>query len=139
MTAKILFIVPGTPVPKGRPRFTRQGRTYTPAKTKSYEEQIAILSKEAMDGLEPLKTPVAVLVTVFFPVPASYSAKRRNACLAGEERHTKRPDLDNVVKAITDGMNGVVYEDDSQIVRIGATKEYYMDAMVEVMVQEMLD
>lgn len=139
MTAKILFIVPGTPVPKGRPRFTRQGRTYTPAKTKSYEEQIAILGKAAMNGLEPLKTPVAVLVTVFFPIPASYSAKRREACLAGLEKHTKRPDLDNVVKAITDGMNGVVYEDDCQIVRIVAKKDYCHDAMVEVMVQEMLD
>jgi len=139
VTAKILFIVPGTPVPKGRPRFTRQGRTYTPAKTKSYEEQIAILGKAAMNGLEPLKTPVAVLVTVFFPIPASYSAKRREACLAGLEKHTKRPDLDNVVKAITDGMNGVVYEDDCQIVRIVAKKDYCHDAMVEVMVQEMLD
>lgn len=139
MTAKILFIVPGTPVPKGRPRFTRQGRTYTPAKTKSYEEQIAILGKAAMNGLAPLKTPVAVLVTVFFPIPASYSAKRREACLAGLEKHTKRPDLDNVVKAITDGMNGVVYEDDCQIVRIVAKKDYCHDAMVEVMVQEMLD
>lgn len=139
MTAKILFIVPGTPVPKGRPRFTRQGRTYTPAKTKSYEEQIAILGKAAMNGLEPLKTPVAVLVTVFFPIPASYSAKRREACLAGLEKHTKRPDLDNVVKAITDGMNGVVYDDDCQIVRIVAKKDYCHDAMVEVMVQEMLD
>lgn len=139
MTAKILFIVPGTPVPKGRPRFTRQGRTYTPVKTKSYEELVAICAKRVMDCPEPLKTPVAVFVTVFFPVPASYSAKRREACLAGFEKHTKRPDLDNVVKAITDGMNGVVYEDDCQIVRIVAKKDYCMDAMVEVMVQEMLD
>lgn len=139
MTAKILFIVPGTPVPKGRPRFTRQGRTYTPAKTKSYEEQIAILGKEAMDGLEPLKTPVAVCVTVFFAIPASYSKNRREACLSGLEKHTKRPDLDNIVKTITDGMNGVVYEDDSQIVRIVAKKDYCHEAMVEVMVQEMLD
>ena len=138
MTAKILFIVPGTPVPKGRPRFTRRGRTYTPAKTKSYEEQIAILGKMAMDGLEPLKTPVSVFVTVFFAVPASYSRKRREACLNGSEPHIKRPDLDNVVKAITDGMNGVVYEDDAQIVRIVAKKDYCHYSMVEVLIKEEL-
>jgi Holliday junction resolvase RusA-like endonuclease len=50
----------------------------------------------------------------------------------------KRPDLDNIVKAITDGMNGVVYEDDSQIVSLHATKVYGTDAMVEVMVTEQL-
>ena len=138
MTAKILFIVPGTPVPKGRPRFTRQGRTYTPAKTKSYEEQIAILGKAAMNGLEPLKTPVAVLVTVFFAIPASYSQKRREACLSGAEKHTKRPDLDNIVKTITDGMNGVVYHDDAQIVRLLAQKDYCHEAMVEVLIKEEL-
>lgn len=136
MTATIAFTIPGNPVPKGRPRFTRQGRTYTPAKTKTYEEQVAALARAACP--EPLKTPVAVLVTAVFPVPLTYPKKRREACLNGLERHTKRPDLDNIVKAVTDGMNGVVYGDDSQIVRLVANKVYGTDAMVEVTVQEVL-
>lgn len=138
MTAKIQFCIPGNPVPKGRPRFTRQGRTYTPAKTKTYEDEVKAIALSAMVG-EPLETPVAVYVRAIFPVPASYSKKRTEACLSGSERHTKRPDLDNVVKAITDGMNGVVYVDDAQIVRLVATKVYGTDAMVEVTVQEALD
>jgi Holliday junction resolvase RusA-like endonuclease len=136
VTATIAFTIPGNPVPKGRPRFTRQGRTYTPAKTKTYEEQVAVLAKAACP--EPFKTPVAVLVTAVFPVPLTYPKKRREACLNGLERHTKRPDLDNIVKAVTDGMNGVVYGDDSQIVRLVANKVYGTDAMVEVTVQEVL-
>lgn len=138
MSAKIMLRIPGDPVPKGRPRFTRQGRAYTPAKTKTYEDEVAMLGKAAMNGQEPLKTPIAVFVYATFPIPQSYSKKRREACLDGSERHIKRPDLDNVVKAITDGMNGVVYDDDSQIVSIHATKVYGTDGMVEVMVKEEL-
>jgi Holliday junction resolvase RusA-like endonuclease len=138
MSAKILYKLYGEPVAKGRPRFTRQGRAYTPAKTKTYEDEVAVMAKAAMHCLEPLTTPVAVFVYVTFAVPQSYSKKRREACLEGLERHVKRPDLDNIVKAITDGMNGVVYEDDSQIVSLHATKVYGTDAMVEVMVTEQL-
>ena len=138
MTAQILFRLYGEPVAKGRPRFTRQGRAYTPAKTKTYEEEVALFAKAAMKDLEPLKTPVAVSVHATFPIPQGYSKKRRQACLDGSERHLKRPDLDNIVKAITDGMNGVVYDDDSQIVRLQAKKVYGTDGMVEVFVQEEL-
>jgi len=136
VTATIQFTILGNPVPKGRPRFTRQGRTYTPAKTKTYEDQVAVLAKAVCP--EPLKTPVAVLVTAVFPVPLTYPKKRREACLNGSERHIKRPDLDNIVKAVTDGMNGVVYGDDSQIVRLVANKVYGIEAMVQVTVQEVL-
>ena len=34
----------------------------------------------------------------------------------------KRPDLDNIVKAVTDGMNGVVYQDDVQVAQCRAFK-----------------
>lgn len=136
MTFQTMFKVYGKPVAKGRPRFTRQGRAYTPKKTHDYESEVAIMAKAAMGSSDPLETPVAVFVHVTFPIPQSYSKKRTEACLNGSERHTKRPDLDNCVKAITDGMNGIVYQDDSQITSIHATKVYGSIAMVEVMVKE---
>lgn len=131
-----MFKVYGEPVAKGRPRFTRQGRTYTPKKTHDYESEVAMMAKAAMGSSEPLETPVAVYVYVTFPVPQSYTKKRTEACLRGSEKHTKRPDLDNCVKAVTDGMNGIVYKDDSQITSIHATKVFGSVAMVEVMVKE---
>ena len=91
-----------------------------------------------MGSSEPLETPVAVFVYVTYAVPLSYSKKRREDCLNGIEKHTKRPDLDNCIKAITDGMNEVVYKDDSQITSIHATKVYGTDSMVEVFIQENL-
>jgi Holliday junction resolvase RusA-like endonuclease len=136
MTFQTMFKVYGEPVAKGRPRFTRQGRAYTPKKTHDYESEVAMMAKAAMGSSDPLETPVAVFVHVTFPIPQSYSKKRTEACLNGSERHTKRPDLDNCVKAITDGMNGIVYQDDSQITSIHATKVYGSIAMVEVMVKE---
>lgn len=136
MTFTVTFKIDGEPVPKGRPRFTRQGRTYTPKKTHDYEFHVADCAKRAMASLEPLETPVIVCVYVTYAVPASYSKKRREACLNGIEKHTKRPDLDNCIKAITDGMNGIVYKDDSQITTIHSTKVYGTDSMVEVYVQE---
>ena len=136
MTFCMTFRVYGEPVAKGRPRFTRQGRTYTPKKTHDYESEVAKMAKAAMGSSEPLETPVAVYVYVTFPIPQSSSKKRSEACLSGFEKHTKRPDLDNCVKAVTDGMNGVVYKDDSQIVSIHATKVYGTTAMVEVYVRE---
>ena len=139
MTFATTFKVYGTPVPKGRPRFTRQGRTYTPKKTHDYETEVAKEARAAMGSSEPLETPVAVYVHVTFPIPQSYSKKRSEACLSGFEKHIKRPDLDNCIKAITDGMNGVVYKDDSQITSLHATKVYGTDAMVEVYVKEDLD
>ena len=41
----------------------------------------------------------------------------------GQIKPTTKPDLDNIVKAL-DGMNGIVVVDDSQIVKLTATKQY---------------
>jgi len=38
--------------------------------------------------------------------------------------HTKRPDLDNLTKAVKDGLKGVIYRDDSQVVYMRIAKRY---------------
>ena len=40
------------------------------------------------------------------------------------EHHVKKPDLDNLMKAIKDALKGVCYRDDSQIISVTATKKY---------------
>ena len=137
MTFQVIFSVYGEVVPKGRPRFTRQGRTYTPKKTHDYESEVAMMAKSAMGSSDPLETPVAVYVYVNYPVPKSYSAKRREACLTGLER-PKRHDIDNVVKSILDACNGIVYVDDVQVVSLHATKRFDTIASVHVCIKEEL-
>ena len=139
MTFMLMYTVYGEPVGKGRPRFVRRGnftQTYTPAKTKSYEDEIKMFAKAAMGATEPLETPVEVFLYIRNSVPESYSKKRTEACLSGQEKPTKKPDLDNVAKAYLDAMNGVVYKDDCQIISLHVTKVYAEIAAVEVLVKE---
>jgi len=142
MTFMVTFMVEGTPVPKGRPRFARRGKfvsTYSPKTTVDYESKVSESAKLAMGASEPLETPLAAYIYITLPVPASYSKKRTQACLSGQERPTKKSDIDNYCKAIFDGMNGIVFVDDSLIVSLHATKVYGTIGMVEIMVKEDLD
>jgi Holliday junction resolvase RusA-like endonuclease len=142
MTFMVTFMVEGTPVPKGRPRFARRGKfvsTYSPKTTVDYESKVSESAKLAMGASEPLETPLAAYIYITLPVPASYSKKRTQACLSGQERPTKKSDIDNYCKAIFDGMNGIVFVDDSLIVSLHATKVYGTIGMVEVMIKEELD
>lgn len=142
MTFMVTFMVEGTPVPKGRPRFARRGKfvlTYSPKTTVDYETKVSDAAKLAMGVSEPLETPVSAYIYVTLPIPASYSKKRTQACLSGQERPTKKSDIDNYCKAVFDGMNGIVFADDSQVVSLHATKVYGTVGMVEVMVKEELE
>ena len=136
---QIMFTVYGDPVAKGRPRFAKRGnfvQTYTPEKTKTYESEVAMMAKAAMGASEALEGALEAFIYVTYAIPASYSKKRSEACLSGLEKHTKKPDLDNVVKSVVDGMDKIVFLNDSQITSIHATKVYGEIAKVEVMVRE---
>lgn len=133
------FAVYGPPQGKARPRFRKTGnfvQTYTPAKTKSYEDEIKMFAKAAMGATEPLETPVEVFLYIRNTVPASYSKKRTEACLSGQEKPINKTDIDNIAKAFLDGMNGIVYKDDRQVVELHAKKTYSDIAAVEVLVKE---
>lgn len=135
----IMFTVYGEPVAKGRPRFSTRGKfpvAYTPEKTKTYESEVGMMAKVAMGASKALEGPLEAFIYVTFPVPASYTKKRIEACLKGFEQHTKKPDLDNVVKSVIDGMDKVVFDNDSQITSIHATKVYGEIAKVEVLVRQ---
>ena len=127
MTLMVTFTVDGDPVPKGRPRFARRGtfvQTYTDAKTIDYETQVAMKARQAIGASEPFKGALTVFLYLRFAVPTSYSKKRKEACLNGSEKHIKKPDLDNVVKAVLDGCEKVIFWSDAQIVYTHSTKKY---------------
>jgi Holliday junction resolvase RusA-like endonuclease len=136
MTFQVTYSVEGDPVGKQRPRFSR-GRTYTPKKTVDYETIIASKASQAMGSSEPLKTPVAIFIWISHAIPASYSKKRKEACLNGLD-WPKKPDLDNVAKVFLDAMNGIVYKDDVQVVKLRVSKRYDIEAHVDVLVREEL-
>jgi len=93
VTLPISFEVPGCPVPKQRPRFGR-GKTYTPKATEDYERKVRFYALAA--GLRPLRGDVTFSVLIYLP-------------------DRRRRDRDNIEKAIQDALNGVAWQDDSQV------------------------
>jgi Holliday junction resolvase RusA-like endonuclease len=128
----ITVILLGEPRGKGRPRFTRNGHPYTPAKTRAYEREMAQAGKAAMRGREPLTGPLNVAVTAIMGVPPSWSAKKRDAALVGAIWPTGRPDADNCQKAAFDSLNGICWRDDSQIVRATIEKRYGEEPLIKI-------
>lgn len=133
----IAFTVPGEPVAKGRPRATTvngHARMYTPAKTAQYEQLVAVYAAAAMDKAPLMEHPVRLHLGIYCKVPGSWSKKKRTDALAGIERPAKKPDIDNIVKSLADGMNGIVWVDDSQIVELVCSKHYALEPYVSVKV-----
>ena len=136
----VMFNVDCNPVGKQRPKFRKIGnfvQTYTPKKTVDFEEQVRKAAEKAMGGMEPLETPVALYCYIKLPIPQSYTKKRKERCEKGIEKPSKKPDLDNIVKAVQDSLNGIIYKDDSQIVALHSTKVYGA-AGIEILVKEEL-
>ena len=130
------FIVPGEPRGKDRPRFTRNGRTYTTRKTIDYEKRIRTAYQEQYGQMPVLEGPICMVITAIFPIPKSDTKRTRENKLAGRLLPTRKPDTDNIMKAICDALNGIAYKDDSQIVECHLTKQYGEIGMVEVYVEQ---
>lgn len=127
----------GKPSPKARARVTKSGRAYTPKATVNAETAWRITAQTEMEaaGIKRFEGPVVVELRAVFEPPASWSKKKRAAALLGEILPTGRPDLDNLTKLATDGLNGIAYADDSQIVTTIASKKYGIEALTVVTVR----
>jgi Holliday junction resolvase RusA-like endonuclease len=98
--------VDGEPKPKGRPRMnTRTGKAYTPKDTRQYERRVADELGIAMQGREPLTGDIEVILDFY-------------------RQNNVRADIDNMIKAVADSANGIVYDDDKQIVSLQARVVY---------------
>lgn len=108
---RISFEVPGKPFGKERPRATRGGRMYTPAKTVARE---AAFAKDAAEHFEaPIVGPCRVDVIAVFKPAKSWTKKKTREALG--KPHTQKPDRDNVEKLVLDALNGIAYVDDAQV------------------------
>lgn len=99
----VSFDVPGPPQPKQRARRGKGGRWYTPAPTRRYEKAVRDVA-ELLMGASWRKDGVFRLTV---------------HAVAGTHR---RFDCDNVLKAVSDALNGVGYEDDNQVTETRASK-----------------
>jgi crossover junction endodeoxyribonuclease RusA len=88
--------VTGKPVPKGRPRFARNGGVYTPKTTADYEKRIAQAWRDKYGDEQYDTKDLRIHVDVY---TSKYSTS----------------DVDNFLKIAMDGLQGVAYENDSVI------------------------
>ena len=123
MTILATVRIDGPPTAKGRPRFTRLGRAFTPEKTRQAEGYIRHQIVEQA-GMLRLEGPLRVTVACFMAVPGSWSQVKRAKALTGAVHHIGRPDLDNLAKAVLDAANGYLWCDDAQIVALVLSKAY---------------
>lgn len=138
ITDGVQFTVFGKPRGKGRPRFSTAGgfvRTYTDAQTASYENLVALEYERA--GGKLMDGPVIVVIHAYFPIPKSASKKLKGEMIDGVGRPNVvrpkcKPDIDNVCKAVLDGLNGVAYADDTQVSMLVAERLYGEVARLDV-------
>lgn len=122
------------PKPKERPRAAIIGghaRIFTPKTTEAYEKEIRKAWVRA-NGDKPEEGPLRARIYFGLPIPRSATKTNKLQMLARKVFPTKRPDLDNLVKAVLDGLNGVAYSDDCQIVTMLSKKNYAEAPYVKV-------
>lgn len=123
---KFDFVIEGEPVGKGRPRWS-DGHMYTPKKTREYEAKVRRAYESAGGVKFEDDDHIGVVINAFFKIPKSFTGGKRTAAMHKMVRPTKRPDVDNVIKSILDGLNGVAYADDKQVVDVVCRKYYSED------------
>lgn len=136
MREPVTFIVPGKAVPKGRPRFSRAGHTYTDARTKAYETMVGTLAKIAMRGGQPIEAGVLVSIEIVMKPPSAFNKRDYEAAISGRVQAITGLDVDNAAKACLDAMNAIVYKDDRQITSLKITKCYGVEPHVKITVYE---
>ena len=125
------FTIDREPRGKEAHRMTRAGHTYKPPKTVEFENAV----KEAYikeHGDTMLIGAIGVRIIAFMRWPKNTSKVKQEKMIKGEIRPTKKPDLDNISKAVCDALSGVAYDDDKQIVESLLLKYWDKEGSIQV-------
>ncbi|HBH0545707.1 TPA: RusA family crossover junction endodeoxyribonuclease, partial [Clostridioides difficile] len=107
---RVNFTIDGEPVGKERPRFNlATKRTYTPNKTKSYEELIKWLYQSKVKYR--FTGYIKMTIRCYYSIAKSNSKKVKEQKRNNVLRPSKKPDIDNVIKVVADSLNGIAYKD----------------------------
>ena len=134
---KFNVTIPIKPVTKARPRVLRKGWAYTPKKTLDYEKAIAEYWRQATHDFQYSREQ-AIVVNLSFglPIPKNTSKKKTALMDAGNIPHIKKPDADNLAKAVMDALNKVAWVDDSQVIKVSIHKKYSKEPYVYIYIHD---
>lgn len=132
-----------TPNPKGRLRASvvaGHAHIYTPETTRAYEHHIHAAWEAEYPGVL-VDVPCVVRLRFRMPIVQSASKRVREAMLRGDIAHTKRPDTDNLIKSVLDGLQGddSGLADDCRIIRIEAEKIYSDTPGIDIIIETVRD
>lgn len=132
----VTFIVEGEPQGKARHRTTKSGHTYTPQKTVLYENKVK-MCYESRTSNKVLQGPIRADIHAYYTIPKSKSNKIKEQMRKNMIRPTKKPDSDNVAKAVLDSINGIAYKDDAYVVDLTVSKYYADEGFVKIRLEEL--
>lgn len=120
----ISFEIPGPPFSLKRARIGRHGkfaRMFDPKENVSWKGAAAVhmLAARQAKGLQPFAGPVNLTVVAYFPCPKSDERKRDPR---PERWSMNQKDADNILKAVGDAGNGILWLDDRQVVNANVQK-----------------
>ena len=116
-----MVIVAGKIKGKARPRVFN-GHAVTPKDTVTYENWVRVNYKDQCGKY--LEGAIRARIIAYYKIPKSYSKKRIEKILEGQEQPIKKPDADNIGKIILDSLNDIAFNDDSQIVELTIIKRW---------------
>lgn len=123
----IYLIIKTKPTAKARPRFsTKSKTTYTPTKTVNFERLVSYEARRVMQ----FPTQEAVSIKIKFNFIKAKSNKKKY--------HTMKPDIDNLIKGVLDGLNKIAFRDDCQVIKMDIEKSYADQESVEIWIDEVI-
>ena len=132
----VTFIVEGEPTGKGRHRTTKKGLNYTPRETVIYENWVKSVYINRV-GEKILKGPIKAHIEAYYTIPKGKSKNAKVQMQKGIIRPIKKPDCDNVAKAILDALNNIAYKDDAQVVELSVSKYYADMGFIKITLEEL--
>jgi len=128
------FTIPGHPIPKKRPRLGKYV-TYDPQVNDKIKTKLLIKSQMNAQGYSIIsQSPVEVKMSFYTKIPKSASKRKQMDLENVFNAQANHGDADNFFKFYSDCMNGIVYDDDKQIVKMSCEKRYSSNPRVEIMV-----
>jgi Holliday junction resolvase RusA-like endonuclease len=123
----------GIPLAQGRPRaalIAGKVRVYDPKASRDWKRTVhAQVLDQLPKGSQPTRQPISVFFTFYLIRPKSLPKK--------VIWPAKRPDLENYIKGTMDALQGLLFSDDAQVVRLEATKVFDPRPGVSIRVEEL--
>ncbi|MFJ8513397.1 RusA family crossover junction endodeoxyribonuclease [Lysinibacillus xylanilyticus] len=129
--------IPGDVQAQQRPKFSRYGNNVSvrdPKESKDYKSFVRLVAAQVAPD-ELITEEIRLCIDVYRKIPKSFSKKKHQQAVDGVLKPTTKPDIDNLVKGIKDGLSKVLWHDDSQVTELVARKLYSDNPRAEVTIE----